>query len=66
MREMTENVAVVQPSHGDLRNNHLQEGRESRKDAKLVFVEPKPSRGGEIAPFHDPRGEEDFRMLLMD
>ena len=39
MREMRQYVAIVQSSHCELRDDHLQEGREGRENAKLLGVE---------------------------
>lgn len=63
---MAQYVAVVQARHGDLRNDHLKESGESRKDPKLVRIESKPCRGRKVSAFHDPRRNKYFRMSLVD
>lgn len=63
---MAEHIAIVQPRHRDLRHDHLEEGRERRKDAKFVGVEAKACCGREITALHDPRGNEDLGVFLMD
>lgn len=66
MREMTQDVAVVQSSHGDLGEYHLKESRESGEYTKLVGVESKAGGSGEVSSFHDTRWNEDFRVLLVN
>lgn len=39
MGKVGEHIAIVQSGHGELRDNHLQERRESRENAKLLGVE---------------------------
>ena len=39
MRKVGEHVTLVQSSHGELGDDHLQERRESRENAKLLGVE---------------------------
>jgi hypothetical protein len=63
---MAENIAIVQPRHCDLRHDHLEEGRERRKDAKLVGLETKARCSGEVTAFHDPRRNEHLGVPLMD
>ena len=41
MREMGKHVALVQSGHGEFGDDHFQERREGREDAKLVGVETK-------------------------
>ena len=66
MREMGEDIAVVQSCHGDLRNNHLKERREGGENAELVSVETKPSGCSKITAFHDTRWNEYLWMLLVN
>ena len=66
MREMAENIAIVQPRHCDLRHDHLEEGRECREDAKLVGLEAKARSSGEVTAFHDPGRHEHIGVSLMD
>ncbi len=63
---MAEHIAIVQPRHRDLRHDHLEEGREGRKDAKLVGLEAKARCSGEVTALHDPRRNEHLGMFLMD
>ena len=63
---MAEHIAIVQPRHRDLRYDHLEEGRERGKDAKLVALEAKARCGGEVTTFHDPRRNEHLGVFLMD
>jgi len=63
---MAEYVAIVQTRHGDLRNDHLKEGRESGKDPKLVGFETKARRGGKVSAFHDAGGNKHFGMSLVN
>jgi hypothetical protein len=63
---MAENIAIVQPRHCDLRHDHLEEGRERRKDAKLVGLEAKARCSGEVTAFHDSRRNEHMGVPLMD
>ncbi len=63
---MTQDVTVVQTRHGDFGNQHFEEGRECRKDTKLVGVETESSGGGEVATLHDTGGDKHFRVLLVD
>ena len=39
MREVGQHVAFVQTGHGELGNDHLQERREGRENAKLFGIE---------------------------
>ena len=66
MREMRKNVAVIEASHGDFRNNHLKECRKSREDTEFIRGESKTSRSGEVAAFHDTRRNENLGVLLVD
>lgn len=66
MREMTEDVAVVQSCHGDLRNNHLEERREGGENTELVSVETKAGGCSEVTAFHDTGWNEHFGMFLVD
>ena len=66
MGEMTQNIAVVETCHSDLRNHHLQESGESGEDPEFVLVKTEASRGGEITTLHDTRWNENFRVLLVD
>ena len=38
MREVGKHIAIVQSGHGELGDDHLQEGGEGRKNAKLLGV----------------------------
>ena len=66
VREVAEDVAVVQTSHGDLRDNHLEESRERRENAIFAFFKTKTGCSGEVPPLHDTGGNEDHRVLLVD
>lgn len=66
MREMAEDIAVVQPCHGDLGNNHFKERREGSENAELFRVETKASCCREVAALHDTGWNKDFRMLLVN
>ena len=66
VREVTKNIAVVQASHGDFGNDHLQEGREGGEDAELVRVEPETGCGREVATLHNAGRDENLGMFLMD
>lgn len=66
MREMAKNIAVVEARHGDLRDDHFQECRESGEYTKLVFVESESGCSGEVASLHDTRCDEDFGVFLVN
>ena len=63
---MAKNVTVVQTGHGELRDDHLQERRESREDTELVRIESETGRRGEVTTLHDTRRDEDLGVSLMD
>ena len=63
---MTKDVAVVQTSNSDFRDNHLQEGGERREDTELILVETETCSGTEVATLHDTRRDEDLRVFLVD
>jgi hypothetical protein len=64
--EVTEDVALVETSHGELGDDHLQERRERRENTELLLVESESSRGREVTTLHDTRGDEHLRVLLVD
>jgi uncharacterized protein YxeA len=66
MREMRKNIAVIETSHSDFRNNHLKERRESGENTKLVRCKSKTGSCRKIASFHDTGRDEHFRMILVD
>ena len=66
VREMREDIAVVETGHGDLGDNHLQEGGKGGEDARLSLLETKSSSGREITTFHDPGSNKHLRMFLVD
>ena len=66
MREVAQNIAIVQASHCDLRDHHLQERREGGEHAELLSVETETSSSAEVATLHDTGGNEDLRVLLVD
>lgn len=66
MREMRENIAVVQPCHGNFGDDHLKEGREGREDTKFIGLEPETSCSREVSSFHDSGRDENLRMLLVN
>ena len=63
---MTEYVAVIQARHGDLRNDHLEEGGEGREDTKLVRFKTKAGGGGKVSALHDSGRNKHVRMSLVD
>lgn len=63
---MTEDIAIVQACHGDLRNNHLEEGREGGENTELVSVETEASGCCKVTALHDTRWNEHFGMFLVD
>lgn len=63
---MRKDIAVVQPCHGNLGNDHLQESRECREHAELVCIEAEAGGGGEVSAFHDPRGNENLWVFLVN
>lgn len=63
---MAEDIAIIEPGHGDLRHNHLKEGREGREYAEFVGVEAESSCSREISAFHDTRWHENLRVPLVD
>jgi hypothetical protein len=66
VREVAEDIAVVETSHGNFRKNHLQERGKGGENTKLVSGESKPGGSGEVAPLHYTRGDEDLWVFLMD
>jgi hypothetical protein len=66
MREMRKDIAVIETSHCDFRNNHFKECRESGENTKLVRCKTKTGSGREVSSFHDTGWDEYFGMLLMD
>lgn len=66
MRKVAKNVAVVQASHGDLGDNHFQEGGEGGENTELALVETETSCRGEVATLHDAGRNEDLWVLLVD
>ena len=50
---MTEDIAVVKPSHGEFGDDHLEEGSEGGEDTELHLVETKASSCAEVATLHD-------------
>ena len=66
VREVAENVAEVETSHGDFGNDHLQEGGEGGEDAELLLVETETGGGTEVTTLHDAGGNEHFGVLLVD
>jgi hypothetical protein len=63
---MAKDVAVVQASHGDLRDDHLKEGRECREDTELALLKAEAGGGREVATLHDTGRNKDLRMLLVN
>lgn len=63
---MAQNVTIVQPGHGYLGDDHLQESRECRKDAELVRCKTESGSSRIVATLHDSGRNEDFGMLLMN
>jgi hypothetical protein len=63
---MTQDIAVIQPRHRHLRDDHLEEGRERREHAKLVSFEAKPGSRRKIGALHDARWNEHLGVLLVD
>lgn len=67
MREAAEEIAVVQPGHGNLRDTHLEEGGGSGEGPLLPLIRAETSSSEKVSTLHDTGGDEDFiRMLLMD
>jgi len=66
MREVTQDITIVETGHCNFGNNHLEESREGRKNAKFIDVKPKTGSGGEVATLHDTRRNENLRMLLVN
>lgn len=63
---MRQDIAVVETSHCDLGDNHLEESREGREDTELIWSESESSGSREVTTLHDTRGDEDFWVLLVD
>ena len=66
MREVAQNVALVETCHRDFRDHHFKERRKCGEHAKLILVEAESSGGGEVAAFHYARRYEDFWVLLVN
>ena len=66
MREVAEDVAEVETRHRDLRDDHFQECREGGEHAELLSIETETCRRAEVSAFHDTRGDEDLRVLLVN
>ena len=68
MREMRKDIAVIETSNCDLRNNHLKERRESGDSeyTKLVGYKSKASSCRKVASFHDAGWDEYFGMFLVN
>jgi len=66
MREMGEDIAVIQTSHGYFRNDHLKESRERGEDSEFIRSKSKASSSGEVSSLHDTRWNEYFGMLLVN
>lgn len=66
MREMRQDITVVQSCHRNLRNDHFKESRKRREYTE--FIRRKAKSGGRriISAFHDSRWNEDFGMFLVD
>lgn len=63
---MAKDVAIVETSHCDFRNNHFKERRKSGENTKLVGCETKTGSCREVASFHDTGWDKYFGMFLMD
>ena len=63
---MAQDIAEVETSHSDFGDDHLQEGGESREDAKLLLVETETSGSTKVTTLHDAGGNEHLGMLLVD
>ena len=63
---MAEYVAIVQARHRDLRNDHLKERGEGRKDTELVRIKTKACRSGKVSTFHDSGRNKHFGVSLMN
>ena len=63
---MTKYVAVIEPRHGNLRDDHLKERGECREDAELVRIKAEPCSSRKIAALHDTRRHVDLGVLGMD
>mmetsp|Transcript_18498 Transcript_18498/g.60713 ORF Transcript_18498/g.60713 Transcript_18498/m.60713 type:complete len:518 (+) Transcript_18498:204-1757(+) len=66
VREVAEDVGVVEPRHGHLRHAHLEEGSERREDRLLALVHAEPGGGLEVSALHDARLDENVGELLVD
>ncbi len=63
---MAQYIAVVQACHCNLRNDHLKEGGEGGKDAKLVTFKTKACRCGKVSALHDSGWNKHLGMSLVD
>lgn len=66
MREMAQDIAVVQPRHCELRDDHLEESRKGRKDTEFVCVETETSSSRKVSSLHDTRRYENLGVLLVN
>jgi hypothetical protein len=66
MREMGKDIAVIETSHCNFRNNHLKERRESGENTKLVRRKSKAGSCRKVASFHDTGWDEYLGMFLVD
>ena len=66
VREVREDVAVVEAGHGELGDDHLEEGAEGAEDTELLRIEAETCRRGEVATLHDTGLDEDLWMPGVD
>ena len=66
MREMRKDIAIIETSHRDFRNNHFKESREGGENTKLVRCKSEAGSGGKVASFHNTRWYKYFGMSLVD
>ena len=66
MREMRKDIAIIETSHCDFRNNHLKERRESGENTKLVRRKSKAGSCRKVASFHDTGWDEYSGMFFVD
>ncbi len=64
--EVGEDVGVVEPGHGDLRDHHLEEGREGAEDSLSPRFRAESGGHGEVVALHDAGVDIDLGVILAD
>mmetsp|Transcript_53362 Transcript_53362/g.114692 ORF Transcript_53362/g.114692 Transcript_53362/m.114692 type:complete len:434 (+) Transcript_53362:325-1626(+) len=66
MAKVAHDIATIEPSHGDLADDHLLKRSEGAEDSLTIVVEAKAGACGEVSTLHDTTGDVNLGMSHAD